>query len=104
MSARSPFILKKPDIRGMKERYREKADSMARLVAEEAARRARILVPVDTGRLRASIDTGRLGLARYFIKAQTRYAKWVEFIHKPFLRPAAESARRSLRKYWRSQR
>lgn len=110
-------ILPKSLLKGY--RAAEKRDAILEEVALEAERRAKLLAPVDHGRLRSSIEGG-LDSEGAFLKAQTDYAAFQEFgtmqrgaatdpgptppwyqhgsraggvPAKPFLRPAVESVR-----------
>jgi HK97 gp10 family phage protein len=47
--------------------------------ALEAERRAKLNSPVDTGRLRSSIEGGVFGDGTGYVKAQTEYAAFQEF-------------------------
>lgn len=78
------------------------ADTMAQVVALSIASKARRNVRVDTGQLRASINTDRIGQGHYMTFAQTVYAAAQEFglapfgkanySYTPYMRPAAMEA------------
>ncbi|HYG66098.1 MAG TPA: HK97-gp10 family putative phage morphogenesis protein [Anaeromyxobacteraceae bacterium] len=66
--------------------------------AEAVAREAKALAPVDTGRLRASIEALREGRTSAVVVARAPYAAFVEYgtrrmAAQPFMRPAAQRAR-----------
>lgn len=77
---------------------------MEKLVQKTALRieaEAKKLCPVDTGRLRASIATQRLGPATYGVGTGVEYAPYVEFgtrkmSAQPFLRPAANKVKETM--------
>jgi HK97 gp10 family phage protein len=73
-----------------------------RSITRDAERRARELVPVDTGRLRRSISSDVEGkeLVVGTVSADTEYAAYVEYgtsrMHaQPYLRPAMLEAQRA---------
>lgn len=77
-------------------------DDGAREAAEMIRERAKFRAPVDTGALRRSITVVRAGKLRYVVKTGVDYAGFVEFgtrhmAAQPFLGPALEEARRSIR-------
>lgn len=72
------------------------ADGAAQITAD-----AQRIVPVDTGRLRASIRPARLGQAQWEVAPHTDYAGFVEFGTRnqpaqPYLRPSFERNRVSI--------
>ena len=85
---------------GMAARCAEAADSAARESAVEARDAARVLCPVDTGRLRNSITHQQYDDNTEVVGTNVEYGPYVELGHhspsgkmvagKPFLRPAAE--------------
>lgn len=73
----------------------------SRETAEFIKDRAQDLVPVDTGRLRDSIRVTKVGSREYTVGPgdEVEYAEYVEFgtsrmAAQPYMRPAAEIARR----------
>lgn len=106
-------------LKDLSAKYDDKAlKDITHEVALEVERRAKLLAPVDTGRLRASIEAGADDEGA-FVKAGTEYAAYMEFgtgqagsstdpgptpdwyqhgpspgvPAQPFLRPAVESMR-----------
>lgn len=80
----------------------QRLNAGARQAAEAVADEARKQCPVDSGRLRESIDTARAGNGHYVVSADAPYAAVVEFgtsrtEPRPFLRSALKlSARQAL--------
>lgn len=73
----------------------DKVDNIARTAALMVESEAKKLCPVDTGRLRASITTEKIGKAAYAVGTNVEYAPYVEFGTRkmraqPYLRPALE--------------
>lgn len=69
----------------------EELEKMALEIEAEAKKRC----PVRTGRLRASIHTGRISEKVYYVGTNVEYAPFVEFgtrkmAARPYLRPAAK--------------
>jgi hypothetical protein len=92
-----------PAFKARIERY---PDQVARLLAQEMARYARILVPRDTGYLASTIGAERVVKGRWVCFAAAKYAIPVELGHRvynqhggpygwvapdPFMRPAFET-------------
>jgi HK97 gp10 family phage protein len=80
----------------------EDAVKKAALKLEGEAKR---LCPVDTGRLRNSIETQRIDRYTYGVGTGVEYAPYVEFGTRkmraqPYLRPAMEIVRDSLNAGW----
>ncbi|MBO8173498.1 MAG: HK97 gp10 family phage protein [Bacillaceae bacterium] len=70
-------------------------DKKVEVVTLAVEREAKILCPVRTGRLRASIHTGRHGPLERYVGTNVEYAPYVEFgtrrmSAKPYLRPAVK--------------
>lgn len=81
-------------LKEMKEEYPDHLDNAMDDTADAISLMAQIKVPVDTGRLRASINVGREYL-RKSIGTNVEYAGYVEFgtsgqKPQPYLRPAYE--------------
>jgi len=81
-------IMKKID---MEEDINKAVERVALLIEGEAKK----LCPVRTGRLRASIHTGKIEDGVYYVGTNVHYAPYVEFgtrkmTAKPYLRPAAK--------------
>lgn len=51
---------------------------------------AKVEVPVDTGFLRSTIQSGRQGDVAY-VSASAEYASAVEYRNKPYMRPAVDN-------------
>lgn len=71
----------------------EDLDEKVRMMALEIEAEAKRLCPVRTGRLRASIHTGKIRDRVYFVGSNVEYAPFVEFgtrkmTARPYLRPA----------------
>jgi HK97 gp10 family phage protein len=83
------------------ERVKTHASSAVAASTFAVAQRARSLVPVDTGTLKAAIESGRVveGLTgRVGVSSAADYWRYVEFgttrmAARPFFRPAAEQER-----------
>lgn len=85
----------------LRERLNDDAARLVSLAADGACKTARSLAPVDTGELRGSICASRGGLEAR-VTAACGYAAAVEFgtsrmPPRPFMQPAAESAKADLR-------
>ena len=81
-------IMKKVD---MKKELEEAVEAIAYMIEGEAKR----ICPVRTGRLRASIHTGKIEEGVYYVGTNVYYAPYVEFgtrkmAARPYLRPAAK--------------
>ena len=68
-------------------------DEITAMAADAAAKKARKIVPVDTGALKASIKTRRERPMTHAALASTHYAAFVEFgtVHmnaQPYMRPS----------------
>lgn len=81
------------------------SDNELEMLVQKAALKveaeAKKLCPVDTGRLRASITTQRLGPLTYGVGTGVEYAPYVEFgtrkmAAQPFLRPAAHKVKETI--------
>lgn len=82
-------------VRDVQENVRAGAAELLALAAEQTARDARRLAPVDTGRLRESISAGLLSPDEAVVTAGAPYAACVEYgtsqaPAQPFLLPAAQ--------------
>ena len=81
-------IMKKVD---MEDDLNKAVERIALLIEGEAKK----ICPVRTGRLRASIHTGKIKDGVYYVGTNVHYAPYVEFgtrkmAAKPYLRPAAK--------------
>lgn len=114
-------VVRKPDFRKAPLQPKELDEALAE-AALEVERRAKTLAPVDTGRMRASIEAFKDGPLQHGVAVHTEYAAFVEFgtgragggtdpgptpsdyVHgpstgqpsRPFLRPALHEVRAKL--------
>lgn len=84
---------KLPDLAKVAERVHHNVGEVLFMAAAETERQAKLLAPVDTGRLRASIEARRVSDEESVTRTNVEYARFQEYgtLHqagKPFLRPA----------------
>jgi len=80
----------------------KKLDKALQVTALMIERESKRICPVRTGRLRASIHTGKLGKLVYYVGTNVEYAPYVEFgtrkmAARPYLRPAARKVANIMR-------
>lgn len=83
-----------------------KAQRALAFTAFDVEGEAKRIVPVDTGRLRASIIAQRINPNKWEVSANTNYASFVEFgtvkmIAQPYIRPAARKSGRFFRLHFK---
>lgn len=79
----------------------EDLDEKVRMMALEIEAEAKRLCPVRTGRLRASIHTGKIRERVYYVGTNVEYAPFVEFgtrkmQARPYLRPSVRKIVREM--------
>ena len=79
------------------------SENAAEKYAKAVSKEARIIAPVDTGRLKKSIRAKKILPTRWEVRVTAPYAVYVEYgtrhmAAQPYLRPALRIARKSLRR------
>lgn len=102
MTARARFVVKENRIDAVKAKLHGEVDALIAKAAMDMQAQAKRDAPVDTGFLKNSITSKRVGDAAWEVEASAAYAAYVEFgTHRmaaqPYMTPAFNSASSSLR-------
>ena len=81
----------------------EQVDRVVRKAANDVEAQAKVRAAVDTGFMRASIKSGRVGPGHYRVTVGAEYARYVELgtrhmAAQPFLRPAFDAVVPTMRR------